>query len=115
MQSFGKNQSKLNRALQHFSRRNHILNPQTDDLSIRFFNLQVMEEKPYHNKEGRPNLVSETFVPYEKQEEHEAEMRRRAILMTDMEKFLMFTKMLRRGIMFKNAIITHKPLLPDKE
>ncbi|MBX9784068.1 MAG: hypothetical protein K2X48_12335 [Chitinophagaceae bacterium] len=74
-----------------------------------------MKNKPYHSKEEEPLIVSETFVPYEKQEEHEAEMRRRAIMMTDMEKFLLFSKMLRRGIMFKNAVITHKPFPPEKE
>lgn len=74
-----------------------------------------MENKSYHNKEERLHIVSETYVPYEKQEEHEAEMRRRAIMMTDMEKFRLFTIMLRRGIMLKNAVITHKPIPPEKE
>ncbi|MBS4066866.1 MAG: hypothetical protein KGZ74_20050 [Chitinophagaceae bacterium] len=67
-----------------------------------------MEEKPYHSKEERPHIVSEAFVPYEKQEEHETEMRRRAIMMSDMEKFKLFCKMMRIAKMLSSAKITHK-------
>jgi hypothetical protein len=52
--------------------------------------------------------VHETFVPYEKQEEHEALRRRQAILMTDEEKFKLFCRMLKRAMMFKRTVITHK-------
>jgi hypothetical protein len=52
--------------------------------------------------------VQETFIPYEKQEEHQSLQRKKAILMTDEEKFKLFCRMLKRGIMFKRAVITHK-------
>lgn len=77
--------------------------------------MRGVKEKEYDTKKDQPFIVSESFVPYEKQEEHETEMRRKAILMSDMDKFLLFSKMLRRGIMFKNAIITHKPLTTEKD
>jgi hypothetical protein len=74
-----------------------------------------VKNKSYDIKEEKPFIVSEAFIPYSKQEQHETESLRRAILMSDMEKFRMFSRMLRRGIMFKNAIITHKPSPPEKE
>jgi hypothetical protein len=40
----------------------------------------------------------------------EDERLRRDIYRPDKEKFLLFTQMLRRNVMFKNAKITHKPL-----
>jgi hypothetical protein len=67
-----------------------------------------MEKKKY-DIESKPSIVQEEFIPYERQEEHEAKRRREAILMSDMEKFKLFCLMLRRGIMFKNAKIVHKP------
>jgi hypothetical protein len=74
-----------------------------------------VKNKPNDINEEKLSIVSEVFIPYSKQEDHEAKKRREAILMTDMEKFLMFSRMLRRGIMFKNAVITHKPFPGDKE
>ncbi|MBP6686392.1 MAG: hypothetical protein KA160_00935 [Lacibacter sp.] len=66
-----------------------------------------MEKKEY-DIDQTTSKVQETFVPYEKQEEHETLRRRQAILMTDEEKFKLFCRMLKRGIMFKRAVITHK-------
>jgi hypothetical protein len=74
-----------------------------------------VNNKPNDNKEEKRSIVSEKFIPYTKQEEHDSEEKRRTIMMTDMEKFLMFSKMLRRGIMFKNAVITHKSFPAVKE
>ena len=72
-----------------------------------FFNLQAVEKKKYDTNQIA-SQVQETFIPYEKQEEHENLRRRQAILMTDEEKFKLFCRMLKRGIMFKRAVITHK-------
>jgi hypothetical protein len=65
-------------------------------------------EKKEYDINQTTSKVQETFVPYEKQEEHETLRRRQAILMTDEEKFKLFCRMLKRGIMFKRAVITHK-------
>jgi hypothetical protein len=69
--------------------------------------LQLVGKKEYDTTQ-HTSQVQETFVPYEKQEEHEALRRRQAILMTDEEKFKLFCRMLKRGVMFKRAVITHK-------
>jgi hypothetical protein len=65
-------------------------------------------DKTKYDIEQTTSLVQETFIPYEKQEEHETLRRRQAILMTDEEKFKLFCRMLKRGVMFKRAVITHK-------
>jgi hypothetical protein len=72
-----------------------------------FFTLQLVEKKKYDTNQVA-SLVKESFIPYEKQGEHETLRRRQAILMTDEEKFKLFCRMLKRGVMFKRAIITHK-------
>ena len=69
--------------------------------------MQVVGKKEYDINQIT-SQVQETFIPYEKQEEHEALRRRQAILMTDEEKFKLFCRMLKRGVMFKRAVITHK-------
>jgi hypothetical protein len=65
-------------------------------------------EKKGYDINQTTSQVKETFVPYEKQDEHETLRRRQAILMSDEEKFKTFCRMLKRGIMFKRAVITHK-------
>jgi hypothetical protein len=65
-------------------------------------------EKKEYDTNQQTSQVQETFIPYEKQEEHEALRRRQAILMSDEEKFKTFCRMLKRGVMFKRAVITHK-------
>ena len=69
--------------------------------------MQGVKKKEYDINQTT-SQVQETFVPYEKQEEHETLRRRQAILMTDQEKFKLFCRMLKRGVMFKRAVITHK-------
>jgi hypothetical protein len=69
--------------------------------------LQAVEKKEYDTNQ-HTSQVQETFVPYEKQEEHEKLRRRQAILMSDEEKFKLFCRMLKRGVMFKRAVIIHK-------
>jgi hypothetical protein len=70
--------------------------------------LQEVKNKPYDIKEEKPLIVSESFVPYEKQEENEVQRIRQAILMSDMEKFRLFCKMMRIGKMLSSAKVTHK-------
>lgn len=65
-------------------------------------------EKKKYNINQTISQVQETFIPYDKQEEHETLRRRQAILMSDEEKFKLFCRMLKRGVMFKRAVITHK-------
>ncbi len=67
-----------------------------------------MNNKPYDINDKKPVIVSESFVPYEKQEENEVQRIRQAILMSDMEKFRLFCKMMRIGKMLSSAKITHK-------
>jgi hypothetical protein len=69
-----------------------------------------VKEKEYHIKEEQPFIVSESFVPYEKQEQNETEKIRKAILMSDMEKFRLFCKLMRIGKMLSSAKVTHKPM-----
>nr|WP_294904998.1 hypothetical protein [uncultured Lacibacter sp.] len=66
-----------------------------------------MERKKYDSN-SELSILNETFIPYSRQEEYETAKRREAILMTDEEKFKLFCQMLKRGIMFKRAVITHK-------
>jgi hypothetical protein len=61
------------------------------------------------------SMVEEDATEYGHSEAVQTERRRKAILLTDMEKFHLFSKMLRRGIMFKNATITHKPFPTKKD
>ncbi|WP_407523285.1 hypothetical protein PDL71_16850 [Lacibacter sp. MH-610] len=67
-----------------------------------------MPEKDENNKNQKPHVISIKHIPFEEQGAYEIERIRKAILMSDMEKFRLFCRMLRIGIMFKNAIITHK-------
>jgi hypothetical protein len=69
-----------------------------------------VSEKEYHINEKQPFIVSEEFISYEKQEEHEAKKRQKAILMSDMEKFRLFCKLMRIGKMLSSAKVTHKPM-----
>lgn len=69
--------------------------------------MQVVEKKKYDTNQVA-SQVKETFIPYEKQEEYETIRRRQAILMIDEEKFKLFCRMLKRGVMFRRAVITHK-------
>ena len=66
-----------------------------------------MKKKKY-DTDSEMSILNEQFIPYSRQEEYEAVKRRQAILMSDEEKFRMFCRMLKRGVMFKRAVITHK-------
>ena len=66
-----------------------------------------MKKKKY-DTDSEMSILNEQFIPYSRQEEYETAKRRQAILMSDEEKFRMFCRMLKRGVMFKRAVITHK-------
>jgi hypothetical protein len=65
-------------------------------------------KKKKYDTDSEMSILNEQFIPYSRQEEYEAVKRRQAILMSDEEKFRMFCRMLKRGVMFKRAVITHK-------
>ncbi|MBK8087297.1 MAG: hypothetical protein IPK31_04725 [Chitinophagaceae bacterium] len=65
-------------------------------------------KKTKYDTDSEMSILNEQFIPYSRQEEYEAVKRRQAILMSDEEKFRMFCRMLKRGVMFKRAVITHK-------
>jgi hypothetical protein len=67
-----------------------------------------VKNNPFDIKVKKPLIVSESFVPYERQEENDIQRIRQAILMSDMEKFRLFCKMMRIGKMLSSAKITHK-------
>jgi len=65
-------------------------------------------KKKKYDTDSEMSILNEQFIPYSRQEEYETAKRRQAILMSDEEKFRMFCRMLKRGVMFKRAVITHK-------
>ena len=80
-------------------------------LCNRFFNLQLVEKKSYDITSDKISVVSEKFIPYGKEDEqNNIENIRRSILMTDMEKFRLFCKMMRIGKMLSSAKVTHKTI-----
>jgi hypothetical protein len=68
-----------------------------------------VKNKPYDIKEEKPFIVSESFVPYEKQEENELQRIRQAILSTPTEKFKVLMTLMKVNEMMKRAKIHHKP------
>jgi hypothetical protein len=64
-----------------------------------------MPDKKYHIKEDeKQNVVNEEDVYYEAAEKARI---KESILLSDMEKFRLFTKLMRIDIMLKNAKVTH--------
>jgi len=66
-----------------------------------------MDKKKNAQSEAVPNVLNEEAAAYENLE---IRRRRESILSSDMEKFKMFTKLMRIGIMMKNAKITHQKM-----
>jgi hypothetical protein len=65
--------------------------------------------KTYHtDKEENKNLLEEASAQYGNAEAQEEARLQKAINRTDMEKFRLFTRMLRINAMYKKAKITHK-------
>lgn len=60
------------------------------------------------DKEENKNLVQEPVVQYGNPDEQEEARLIKVMNMTDMEKFRLFTRMLRVNAMYKRAQITHK-------
>jgi hypothetical protein len=70
-----------------------------------------VEKKSYDITSDKISVVSEKFIPYGKEDEqNNIENIRRSILMTDMEKFRLFCKMMRIGKMLSSAKVTHKTI-----
>jgi hypothetical protein len=64
-----------------------------------------MPDKKYHIKEDeKGNVVNEEQAYYEAAEKSRI---KESILLSDMEKFRLFTKLMRIDIMLKNAKVTH--------
>jgi hypothetical protein len=66
-----------------------------------------MEQKEYYNTESSLNKMEEENISYESLD---IERRKKAILSSDTEKFKMFSKLMRIGIMMKNAKVTHQKM-----
>jgi hypothetical protein len=65
--------------------------------------------KTYHtDKDENKNQLQEAQAPYGNVEAQEEARLQKAISRTDMEKFRLFTRMLRVNAMYKRAKITHK-------
>ena len=67
-----------------------------------------MENNKYPQNEVIPNVLNEEAAAYENLE---IRRRKESILSSYTEKFKMFTKLMRIGIMMKNAKITHKKMI----
>ena len=67
-----------------------------------------MDKKEYSQNEAALNIMNDEAAAYEN-----LETRRRieSILSSDTEKFKMFTKLMRIGIMMKNAKVTHQKMI----
>jgi hypothetical protein len=66
-----------------------------------------MEQKEYYNTESSLNKMEEENISYESLD---IERRKKAILSSDTEKFKIFSKLMRIGIMMKNAKVTHQKM-----
>jgi hypothetical protein len=67
-----------------------------------------MGKKEYPQNEAVPNVLNDEAAAYENLE---IRRRKESILSSDTEKFKMFTKLMRIGIMLKNAKVTHKKMI----
>ncbi len=67
-----------------------------------------MSKKGYSLNEAVPNVLNDEAAAYENLE---TRRRKESILSSDTEKFKMFTKLMRIGIMMKNAKVTHKKMI----
>ena len=66
-----------------------------------------MKNKDYPIKEEPINIVSDIDALYEKQDK---ERLKEAILLSDTEKFRLFTRLMRIDKMMQNAKVTHKKI-----
>jgi hypothetical protein len=66
-----------------------------------------MEQKEYYNTESSLSKMEEENIAYECLD---IARRKKAILSSDTEKFKMFSKLMRIGIMMKNAKVTHQKM-----
>ena len=66
-----------------------------------------MEHKEYYNTESSLSKMEEENNAYEN---IDLARRKKAILSSDTEKFKMFSKLMRIGIMMKNAKVTHQKM-----
>lgn len=69
--------------------------------------MREVKNKNYNTAKDKPHILSEEYIPYGKEEQHEIENIRRTILMSDMERFRLFCKMMRIGKMLSSAKVTH--------
>ena len=67
-----------------------------------------MNKDEYSQNESPRNLLNDEAAAYENLE---TRRRKESILLSDTEKFKMFTKLMRIGIMMKNAKVTHKKMI----
>lgn len=67
-----------------------------------------MNKKEYSENEVPLNIFNEEAAAYENLE---IKRRKESILTSDTEKFKMFTKLMRIGIMLKNAKVTHQKMV----
>ena len=67
-----------------------------------------MNKKEYSENEAPLNIFNEEAAAYENLE---TRRRKESILSSDTEKFKMFTKLMRIGIMMKNAKVTHQKMI----
>ncbi len=67
-----------------------------------------MNKKEYSENEAPLNIFNEEAAAYENLE---IKRRKESILTSDTEKFKMFTKLMRIGIMLKNAKVTHQKMV----
>ena len=62
-------------------------------------------------KKQEQNMVNEPSPDYEKAE---TDLLRDALKRSYEERFHMMTNLMKRNLMFRNAVITHKPLPPSE-
>ena len=67
-----------------------------------------MQQKEYKKTDSIVCSMEEQDIAYERLD---IERRKKAILYSDTEKFKMFAKLMRIGIMLKNATITHQKMV----
>jgi len=67
-------------------------------------------EKKEYDTNQHTSQVQETFIPYEKQEEHERSLIQASISSSATEKFHLLMNLMKVGDMMKRAKIHHKTL-----
>ena len=67
-----------------------------------------MDKNEYPQNEATLNVLNDEAAAYENLE---IRRRKESILSSDTEKFKIFTKLMRIGIMMKNAKVTHKKMI----